>query len=172
MKNSTLLCDKATINGGVHLIRFSCELVDLGWIEAKLSNDVIEKYIAASYISDALRDFISAVISIVNGSKNASCNWQEEPGQFRFVFTSKDTLLTLKIINFNKSFSEKDDHNGDLVFEGTENLNSFAKNIKHEYDRLLYELGEEGYKNIWNYEFPLYELNCLKLAIIEHQLKN
>jgi len=154
------------------LIKFSCDLVDRGWIEVKLCNGEIDKYITASYLSDAVRDFIIAVTLVLNDSKNISCNWQEEPGEFRFVFTKEDIFITLRIIKFNTTFSTNNDNSGDLVFEGTEELIRFAKNVKQQYDRLLYKYGEEGYKKNWNYEFPLEELNCLNLAIIEHQPKD
>ena len=98
------------------MIKFSCDLVDRGWIEVKLCNGEIDKYITASYLSDAVRDFIIAVTLVLNDSKNISCNWQEEPGEFRFVFTKEDIFITLRIIKFNTTFSTNDDNSGGFNF--------------------------------------------------------
>lgn len=80
--------------------------------------------------------------------------------------------MNIKVLEFPNSYSKQPNSNGKLIFEGTERVNVIAREIKQQYDRLLYNYGIERYQAIWSYEFPLGELSLLKESIEAYKSKN
>ena len=66
------------------MISFSYRLTGSGWALAELSDEKIGERIRASYLCDALRDFVDAVASVFS-AESAECFWEEEPGEARRV---------------------------------------------------------------------------------------
>jgi len=52
--------------------------------------------VPASYLCDALGDFVDAVQSLFNGNF-AECPWEEEPGIVRWEFRREGSRVTVKV---------------------------------------------------------------------------
>lgn len=136
-----------------------------GWIEFEITDYKVDICIAASYISDAPQDFISCTKSLIEGATSASCRIQSEPMEYRIVFSHADSSMSIKIFEFNQSFSRMPDQSGHLVFEGTEDLIRFAKRIIQQFNSLKATYGMDGYQKTWGYPFPDNQLNRLSKSL-------
>lgn len=154
------------------VIEVMCNLEGRGWFAIKISNGINEVEIKASYLSDSPIDLISSIRTVLDGSRDARCSFQNEPGEYRFIFEKNNEMISVKVLEFFKSFNKESNDMGKLIFEGTDDLYTFAKRIKRQYDRLLYNHGLDGYKNIWGYDFPASELERLNESIAAYRLRH
>jgi hypothetical protein len=67
------------------MMSFTYQLTSSGWALATIANGQAEMKIPASYLCDALRDFVDAVRSLFVTDR-AQCVWEEEPGEVRWEF--------------------------------------------------------------------------------------
>jgi hypothetical protein len=99
--------------------------------------------VPASYLCDALRDFVDAVATLFI-TDTAECVWEEEPGEVRWEFRRDGHNLTVKVYWDSEGQS----------FMGNDDLLRFSRKIDRELEGLLATWGEEGYLNKWHYTFP------------------
>ena len=78
-------------------ILFSYVLTGAGWARADLHTRAGHTSISASYLSDALGQLLRAVDAVLGGAEHAEARWQEEPGQFRWVFHREEYNVRLEI---------------------------------------------------------------------------
>ena len=105
------------------------ELVGTGWARATLTLDGADTVVTASYISDALRDLIDATSVMTEGGPTARCAWQEEPGEYRWIFTVEQTGVRLEIRSFPDMFDTAEDARGEIVFTTTQPLRTLSRSI-------------------------------------------
>ena len=93
-----IIVDIRKLNGRLRPVRFWCQPHwGASWLEAWISDGLAEARLSASLLfSPALENLIEAVISLLLGTKTARCFWEEEPGQYRWLFERHgDELLDL-----------------------------------------------------------------------------
>ena len=72
-------------------MEFTYTLTRAGWARATIRIGESAAEASASYLSDALRDFLIMLAVVAKGwADQASCCWQEEPGEFRWFLTRLD----------------------------------------------------------------------------------
>lgn len=147
------------------MIHISCKFTGRGWIEATLLTEEKEVTIRATYFSDAPNDLIVAVALLLEGANETMCKWQEEPGEYRWIFKRDNNLVNIQVFQVEQSFSKKNNKSGIMVFADKEDLYLFTRQILNEFNTITFEFNSESYKNNWGYEFPLSALNRLKKAI-------
>lgn len=108
----------------------------------------------------------------MHGFPTATCRFQAEPGEYRLLFEQIGELVKLQVLEFASSFSKASNSQGTLIFEGTESAGAIAREVKRQYDKLLYLHGMEGYENLWGHEFPIRQLTRLKESFITHKSRN
>jgi hypothetical protein len=125
------------------MITFTYRLKGAGWAVATIANGHNEMTVPASYLCDALRDFVDAVqsLSVVN---TAECIWQQEPGEVRWEFRRNGSSVTVKVHW----------HDDRESFEGEDDFLLFISQLNKELDTLLNEWGLERYLKEWHYPFP------------------
>ena len=77
------------------MIRFSYRLTGSGWAVAELSDEKSEARIPASYLCDALRDFVVAVEDVFS-AESGECLWEEEPGEVHWKFQRTGDRVTCR----------------------------------------------------------------------------
>lgn len=155
------------------MIEFYYKLVGRGWAESILISEENKTEMNISYISNALRDFINSVTVLFEGTSTSCCLWQDEPGEYRILYSVKDEILNLKVIRFKDNFSRQEDLDGELIFVGSDKLLRFGRIVSRELEKLLIEYKVEGYKELWvNHDFPIEELNRLRKSIKSYKMKN
>lgn len=77
------------------MIRFTYRLGGAGWATATVADEQAEVMFPASYLCDALRDFVDAVQSLFV-TTTAECVWEEEPGEVRWLFRRNETFINVQ----------------------------------------------------------------------------
>jgi hypothetical protein len=143
-------------------------LTGSGW-----SSCTIELYgqtcvVTASYLSDALRELVSATNHLLGGGKEARFQFDEEPGEYRWILSSTgEGGLRIKILQFPQLWGEKPDSDGQTVLEATCPVRLFGEAVLLSLNRILDEHGLRGYREKWvNADFPLedYRVLCSTLG--------
>ena len=124
------------------MIRFKCRLSGAGWAVATIGDERGDITFPASYLCDALRDFLDAVQSLFVNS-TAECAWGQEPGEVRWTFQRSGSRISLGV----------GWHDGRDKFSGDGDLLRFAAEVKRELDGLIEDWGEEGYLKHWRHPF-------------------
>jgi hypothetical protein len=125
------------------MMLFTYQLRSSGWALATIANDQTEMKVPASYLCDALRDFVDAVQSLFV-TDSAQCVWEEEPGEVRWEFRRDGLNVTVKVYW----------SGGGESLDGDDDLLRFSGQVDRELDGLLATWGEEGYMKKWRYPFP------------------
>jgi hypothetical protein len=152
-------------------VEFEYRLTGTGWAEARIADGTSEAVITASYLSDALGDLIRAVRHLLEGAAETRCSWEEEPGEYRWIFLRAGNDVRLTILEFDDLWgwpaedggvavpSPEPDERGDLQFSTTQPLAVLARAIAEGAQATLDEHGETGYLAEWiEAPFPTYDL--------------
>jgi hypothetical protein len=160
--------DISKIQGPIKTVTFGYRFVGRGSSEAEIRDGVDAAALTAQFLSDALGDLSRAVLTLLQGLLQSKCSWQEEPGEYRWLFEQRSEHLHIRIIWFDDTFSRQLDQRGKLIFESECQLRQFAVQMRDELERLLAQHGEAGYKSSWvNHDFPLPELEKLNQLLAE-----
>ena len=144
------------------MIRFNYRLQSHGWAVAVVGDEHTEVSVPASYLCDALRDFVDAVQSLFT-SETADCSWEEEPGQFCWKFRRTGARCAVEIFQNNEE---------QAIFSGDDDLLHFGSEVESTLQKLLDEWGEESYLKKWGHPFPQEAHRKLGQAInIERKLR-
>lgn len=138
-------------------IEVTYKLVGTGWSECVLDIYGQTCKVTASYLSDALRQFVEAINHILRGGNEAKFSFDEEPGEYRWILERKEkNALKVRIIEFAELWGGKDDSEGKVIYEVTCPTYEFGKALLVSLNGLLDEYGFAGYKEKWvNAEFPV-----------------
>jgi hypothetical protein len=116
-----------------------------GTIIAKVIRDEAQVDMRLSYLSDAPRDLVEAVLVLLRGATEARCCWQDEPGEHRWLFRREGDEVRLGIVRFNDTFARLDDDRGELVFQTRCTLKRLASQVRGEMVQLRNRMGEAAY---------------------------
>lgn len=129
------------------MISFTYRLTGSGWALATIANEQSEMKIPASYLCDALRDFVDAVQSLFVAD-SAQCMWEQEPGLVIWELRRDGPNVAVKV------FWDEWDHEGES-FAGDDDLLRFSGQVDRELDGLLVTWGADGYLRKWHlHPFP------------------
>ena len=143
---------------------FSLELrlLGRGSLEARLTALDQEASVLASFLSDAPAELASAVLLLLEGASSARCAWQDEPGEYRWLFEREADLLRLTLRAFPDNYSRQDDRHGVLLFQSEDRLRRFASRLRQELHYFLVTIGADGYERHWGHPFPTREYQRLE----------
>jgi hypothetical protein len=136
------------------MMSFTYRLTSSGWALATIANGQAEMKVPASYLCDALRDFVDAVQSLFVTDR-AQCVWEEEPGEVRWKFRRDGPNVTVKV------YWDGDEES----LLGDDDLLRFSGQVDRELDGLLATWGKEGYLEKWRHPFPHEAHNKLRRGI-------
>jgi hypothetical protein len=150
-------------------VNVSYKLTGSGWAECVLNVDGQLITMTASYLSHALENILQATIEIVKGNPEARASFDEEPGEYRWLFKRiNEQQVNVKILWFDELWNNEPDENGQLNFEANCRLRTFAGAILSASQQVLLENGLAGYKNKWHeHDFPVSAQNDLKRLLDE-----
>jgi hypothetical protein len=145
---------RALYGGSYSSVEFTYRLTGPGWSEAVLSDGQHSATLTASYLSDALGELLDALIHLRGGAEEVRCSWEEEPGEYRWIFKRSDGRIALAILWF-EDLADEPDEAGRLVFETRQELDALTDAIAAGTQRLLADVGEVGYRREWiEHAFP------------------
>ena len=136
------------------MIHFTYQLTGVGWARATIADEWDEMSVPASYLCDALSDFVYAVLSLFF-SPTSECAWEQEPGEIIWKFQREGK-------RFNVHVRWRD---GREDFTGKDDFLHFCSELDKEVDGLLATWTAEGYGKRWHHPFPHEAHGKLKQAI-------
>lgn len=136
------------------------QLVGTGWASCKLVESDSSCEITASYLSDALHNLVLAACAVCSGFKRISFSFDEEPGEFRWVFNSPSmNEIEVEILSFEKLWGDEPDSGGKSIFKARMRRKIFAQAVYQAAKSILDEYGEAGYLEKWSdHPFPSQQL--------------
>lgn len=141
----------------------SYRLTGTGWGEATLTDGSTGVVIPTSYLSDVLGELLLAIGAILEGALHAECSWDEEPGEYRWLFDQADGQVSLRILAFDSGWPRQPESQGTAVFQTAGLMNDMAFAIVNGVEAVLSEYGEEEYRRRWvEYPFPTEALTLVK----------
>jgi hypothetical protein len=135
------------------MVTVSCRLAGAGTIQAGVSDGVDDLILWPTYLSNAPADLERAVVELLQGARQATCSWQDELGQYRWLFERRGEELEIKILWFEETFSRKPDEQGELRFSTRSTLRGFAAQVHAQLGLLIGE-GAAAYRREWRHDFP------------------
>jgi hypothetical protein len=107
------------------------------------------------------------------GASNSRCSWDEEPGEYRWIFHAVGDELQLRILWLDDNYPKQPDEEGRLVFETAEPISAIANTIADAAQRVLDKHGEDDYQKKWHeYPFPTATLQSLRERLTAGQSTN
>jgi hypothetical protein len=142
---------KAIANG----IQIEYSLTGTGWSNCRITIGETSCAISASYLSDALGELADAIRHIVCGADRARTSFDEEPGEFRWIFLRNDQCVEVSILFFEELWGGKTDEQGRVLFNGTCSVSELSLAMKNMLEDVLTKNGIKGYKEKWvEHDFP------------------
>jgi hypothetical protein len=126
------------------MIRFKYHLRSHGWARAVIADEDAQFTVTASYLSDALTDFVDSVQRVFTTDK-AECVWEQEPGQVCWKFRRDGIRCSVEL------FWDSEEQ---AKFSSDDDLLHFGSEVEKALRTLLEEWGETGYFQQWGYAFP------------------
>jgi hypothetical protein len=120
--------------------------------------------LTASYLSDALGNLIDAVAELLRkGVRESRCSWDEEPGEYRWIFTRDRRTIHVRILAFNELHGDEPDDQGRLLFETVQPVEVVGQAVVDCATAVLERHGECEYREKWvEHPFPFAQLQLLK----------
>ena len=147
------------------MIAFSYKLTGHGWADATISDGVTEAQLTASYLSDALRDLVEAVVSLMQGADRAMCLWLGEPWEHHWILERQGDDVGVTIVWFDYPCSQSLNERGKVIFSTRCGLRKFAMILLNQLWQLLKDWGIDGYRTRWGHAFPMVEYRTLEEMI-------
>jgi hypothetical protein len=147
-------------------VEFTYRLTGTGWAEAWVADGAVAATITASYLEDALGELLEAIGLLLEGADQARCSWEEEPGEYRWIFERAGADVRLRVIAFADIYSREPDGSGTVVFETAAPLRDVASAIADGAQKLLDEYGEVEYLRRWvDHPFPTGYLELIQARL-------
>jgi len=140
------------------------KLTGSGWAECTIADSEQSCTVTASYLSDAFGDLVLSAVALLHWFNALSFSFEEEPGEFRWVFSSKsNNEVELKILDcYDRERGWSPDDECKLLFQTVCSRETFSRAVLNAARNLLDEHGEAGYFEKWvEYRFPTESLNEL-----------
>lgn len=118
--------------------------------------------LTASYLSDALGDLLLAAWRLTDGAGEARCSWDEEPGEYRWVFQRSGADVDVRVLWFDELWGRRPDDEGDDVFRASFPLRVFVQALVDGACTVQQRHGLDGYREQWvEHLFPAETLDRL-----------
>jgi hypothetical protein len=144
-------------------VEFAYRLLGSGWSEARLAFGERWTELSASYLTDALGDLLRAVLTLKDGARSARVSWEEEPGEFRWLFTRAHEAVDVRVLWFNDQLPQFPDADGQERIAGRVAVDVLAAAVAAGAREVLERYGAKGYHERWvEHPFPTAELDALE----------
>jgi len=144
-------------------VEFQYSLTGSGWAEARVKSGSASAHLRVSYLSDALGDLLLALLDLRWGAPAARCSWEEEPGEWRWLFATYGDRLEVRILGFKDMYDHEPDSAGREVFAAHEPADDVIKAVAGAARQLLDEMGADEYHRRWvEHPFPTETLVALE----------
>ena len=133
------------------------DLEGAGWAMARIQDGEHKMEATISYLHDSLRELGEAARALRDGADFARVVFMDEPGEVQMLLTRRDHALDYELRWFDdwNSWGMHPDDKFETIFGGTSTVARFCGEVRKEFDALLADHGEAGYKEKWcEHDFP------------------
>ncbi len=139
-------------------MEFSIEFLGLGWAKLRLTQGVHSITHGFTYLTDAPRDLLNNVISLLQNGPEANCLWESEPALYSWAFINNAGNVTLSIKCYAEGYISPN-LTPDFECILRVSLRELAATIVTGFRDILSDIGPDGYEAKWfAYPFPMEEL--------------
>ena len=145
-----------------------------GWAEASVRDAEGGVTVTASYLSDALRSLVDAASLLCEGLGESRCSWDEEPGEFRWIFRRVDHDVELRILRFDELWGGQPDQAGVEVFASRQPAATVVRAVLRAADAVLHRMSEDEYERAWHeHPYPRAAVERLRagLGAVKEEMK-
>ena len=149
-------------------VEFEFRLVGTGWAEGRIAIGDEFASPTASYLSDALGDLIRAVGALCEGAHEVRASWDEEPGEYRWIFQRVGSTVRLRLLGFPhlRGWQDAPDGDEEVLLDAECPVSDLASAIASGAQRLLDEVGADAYEEKWvEHPFPADDLAALEQSL-------
>lgn len=146
-------------------VEFTYRLTGTGWSDAQLRVGDSSAPLSASYLGDALGELLDALVALIDGALSARASWDEEPGEYRWLFDRDGWNIRIRLLDFPelRGFVEAPDEEGTVLLDERCDLEGLVAAIASAARAVLSEYGAEGYREKWvEHDFPATQLERLE----------
>lgn len=143
-------------------LRFVWVLSGRGWAKCVVSDDEAEAEVAASYITAAPEDLLTAVLRLIVGETQCRVQFEAEPTAFRWIFRREGTSVSIRLLEL--AHGNHRDNAGTEIWSTRQDIDVLARAVIHCFDEVLRKYGENAYRGRWHEDFPRAELEALRAA--------
>ncbi len=143
---------------------FHYELRGHGRADATLAIEDQVAAVSASYLGDALGDLLTPLVALVRGATAARASWDEEPGEFRWLFANESGRARVRVLAFPecRDFVDAPDADGEVLVDAVCDLDALVGAIAEGAQSVLDLYGETGYRQKWGkHAFPISSLRAI-----------
>ena len=130
------------------------DIIEFRWMKAEIQTNDFEGTLFATGIWDVFSEMLAALIKLAYGISQVRCNWQEEPGQYTWIFSKVGKELYLKVIHFETNFSKASEESAEKLFESQIDFHKFASKVMNRMEKMVYQYGEDEFERVWRHPFP------------------
>lgn len=151
---------------------FDYKLTGTGWSEGFVAQGDRWLRPTASYLTDALRALVTAVVALLEGTEHVACIWEEEPGEYLWLFDRDADLVDLRIMwrdhwsavpsGVDTWFAPVEGEEGDLKLRLRASPDAMGRALLAALDRLEVDPGPAEYRRQWGKPFPEMEHRKLR----------
>ena len=137
-----------------------------GWTGLRFSRGNERVEIQFSHVTDAPRQLLEALAALLRGAAEAEVVFLQEPGEVVLALKRlPGDLLHLKVFR-GEDWGRADPSGPEPVFREKVPLPRFASQVLTEFDRVLREHGEAGYRQALRlYDFPTAAYNEVRALV-------
>jgi hypothetical protein len=143
---------------------FDYKLTGTGWSEGFVAQGDHWLRPTASYLTDALRALVTAVVALLEGKEHVACIWEEEPGEYLWLFDRDADLVDLRITwrehwsavpsGVDTWFVPVEGEKGDQKLRLRASPEAIGRGVLAALDRLVVDPGSAEYRRRWGKPFP------------------
>ena len=133
-----------------------------GWVDVVIADHQEEVGTAASFITTAPEDLLTAVAGLVLGESDTRAQFEAEPVAYRWIFHREGYDVWIRLLELSRG--RRPDHAGTEIWSSWQTVDSVARAVIRCFDEVAHTYGESGYRGRWNEQFPRSELEALRTA--------
>ena len=128
------------------------DLEGAGWAMAQIQDGESKIDATISYLHDTLKELGEAARALFGGAKTARVVFMDEPGEVQLLLCQEGNSLNYELRRFDdwNSWGMHPDDKFETIHRGTTTVQRFCGEVLKEFDALLSQHGEDGYREKWH----------------------
>jgi hypothetical protein len=151
-------------------VRISWTLTGVGWAEVRVGDDRSDATLTASYVSGAApQELLIAVSRNAAGATEARVQFEAEPEAYRWILTRDGEQVDVRVLRL--ADGDLHDGAGTDVFTTSQPVDVLVRAVVRCFDEVFSAYGESVYESSWKSPFPREELERLRSAWRERNVR-